>query len=118
MRYFIFLLVALAFSCKAQEIPTKIAYEVNAVAHSIENGKTMFTARNGKILLEAQNNGYKKGDEYLLRFEIKGSEGAVLRIEIIHSQTSKKQWYIDYTEAKEVLKKRGYRVEDLLIWEQ
>lgn len=103
--------------CKAQEIPTKIAYEVNAVAHSIDD-RTMFTARNGKILLEAKNGGYKKGDEYLLRFEIKGSDGAVLKIEVLHSQASKKQWYIDYDEAKEVLVKRGYRIEDLLIWKQ
>lgn len=112
------ILLLLVSSCKAQEIPTKIAYEVNAVAHSIGEKNTMFTARNGQILLETKNNDYKKGDEYLLMFEIKGSEGAVLKIEVLHSQESKKQWFIDLNESKELLGKRGYRLEDLLIWQQ
>jgi len=116
-RFTIVLLVAFFFSCKAQEIPTKIAYKVNATVLNIAD-KTTFTARNGRIVIEALNNSYRKGDEYSLVVEIVGQEGSILKVKVLKSQESLKQYYRDERESLEILKRQGYRVEDILVTDQ
>ena len=114
MRYAIIIILLFVLSCKAQDLPKAIAYEIDATVYRIGERKTLFSARNGRMLLEAPNNKYDKEVEYRLFFEITGNEGNVLQIIVHHKQESREQWFKDYESGKATLKQRGFRIEKLI----